>query len=83
MGSFACNGCGGCCRRVKALDPNWPTRADGACVHLTQDNRCAIYEKRPAVCRVDEGRPRAIPVERWHKLNADMCAQFQKEDGHA
>jgi uncharacterized protein len=80
MGAFSCNGCGGCCRRVKRIHPDWPARADGACIHLTQDNRCAIYATRPLVCRVDEARPVGVTVERWHKLNADVCAQFQAED---
>lgn len=81
--AFACNGCGACCRRVTRVIPNWPTRPDGACVHLTQDNRCAIYETRPIVCRVDEGRPKSIPAARWHALNAEACAQLMKEDSHA
>lgn len=81
MGAFACNGCGACCRKVKFLHPDWPTRPDGACIHLTQDNRCAIYENRPLVCRVDEGRPAGVPVEVWHGLNAQACAELQKGDG--
>lgn len=81
--AFNCSGCGACCRRVKRLSPDWPTREDGACVHLTADNLCAIYETRPPVCRVDEGRPRVFSVERWHALNAKACAQLQKEDGLA
>lgn len=81
--AFPCNNCGACCRRVKAIDPRWPTRPDGACVHLTQDNRCAIYVSRPMVCRVDEGKPKSISIERWYQLNSEACAQFQKEDGLA
>lgn len=80
MGAFACNGCGGCCRRVKMIHPDWPTKPDGSCVHLTPFSRCAIYEQRPLVCRVDEMRPAGISVERWHQLNAEVCAQFQAED---
>jgi Fe-S-cluster containining protein len=83
VGAFSCNGCGGCCRRVKFLHPDWPTRADGACIHLTADNRCAIYATRPLVCRVDEMRPNHMSVELWHQINAESCAQFQTEDGLA
>lgn len=79
MKAFACNGCGECCRRVSQLSPSWPTRPDGACVHLGADNRCAIYETRPLICRVDESRPASVSVEHWHKLNADVCAQLQRE----
>jgi uncharacterized protein len=80
VAAFDCNGCGGCCRRVRNIHPDWPTRPDGACIHLTADNRCAIYEKRPMVCRVDAMRPPEMSVERWHQLNAEMCARFQAED---
>lgn len=81
MKAFECNGCGACCRRVKVLSPDWPTRADGACALLTQDNRCSIYETRPAACRVDDAKPAGMTRERWHQLNAEYCAKFQKEDG--
>ena len=27
-------------------------RADGACVHLTEDNRCAVHDRPPTMCRV-------------------------------
>lgn len=77
MGVFSCNGCGACCRKVKTVDPSWPTRADGACVHLTKDNRCAIYETRPLICRVDEARPESMSVDLWHRLNAEVCARLQ------
>jgi hypothetical protein len=81
MDSFPCNSCGACCRRVRLIHPAWPARADGACVHLAPDNRCAIYENRPPVCRVDAGRPVGMTVGRWHQLNAEACATFQREDG--
>ena len=31
-------------------------REDGACIHLSEDNRCAIYEHRPGACRVFDCR---------------------------
>lgn len=58
--------------------PAWPKRADGACLHLTADNRCAIYETRPAICRVDALRPANVPVVTWHSLNEEACADLQK-----
>lgn len=57
---------------------------DGSCSHLTPANECAIYDTRPMVCRVDEGRavhaPGLTPDE-WAQLNADACNAFQAEDG--
>lgn len=31
-------------------------RADGACTHLTDDNRCEVYARRPFMCRVFDCR---------------------------
>lgn len=32
-------------------------RGDGACIHLTDDNQCSIYDDRPDFCRLDPNRP--------------------------
>ena len=44
-----CNRCGTCCVApdIAALDKSLGVR----CPHLTAANRCAIYERRPAICR--------------------------------
>lgn len=41
--------CGACCVApdIAALDKPLGVR----CPHLTQENRCAIYEDRPQICR--------------------------------
>ena len=28
-----------------------PTQANGRCIHLTDEDLCAIYDRRPAACR--------------------------------
>ena len=38
---YECEGCGACCRVRN-------------CIHLTEDNRCAIWEDRPDICRSDK-----------------------------
>lgn len=75
---FACSECGACCKLAPRAHAGWPKRADGACLYLTPENRCAIYESRPRICRVDALRPAAIPVESWHAMNAEACAELQK-----
>lgn len=42
-------------------------RGDGACINLTEDNLCSIYEDRPDFCRLDPKRP-AAEQEKWCKL---------------
>ncbi len=32
-------------------DGDWSVVFHNECYHLTQDNRCMIYERRPAICR--------------------------------
>lgn len=27
---------------------------NGWCIHLTEDSKCDIYEKRPRICRIDK-----------------------------
>lgn len=48
MGS-ACTGCGACCVApdIAALDKPLGLR----CPHLAADNRCAVYQHRPQICR--------------------------------
>jgi Fe-S-cluster containining protein len=81
MAAFACTGCGACCKVAPRVHPEWPKRADGACAHLTQDNRCDIYESRPLICRVDAMRPASVAVEDWHTLTAIACADLLKRAG--
>jgi Fe-S-cluster containining protein len=42
-------------------------RGDGACINLTEDNLCSIYEDRPDFCRLNPKRP-AAEQEKWCKL---------------
>jgi Fe-S-cluster containining protein len=78
MPAFRCSGCGLCCKVAPLVHPDWPKRADGACLHLSEDNRCKIYEARPRACRVDAMRPEGLTVEEWHSLNEAACAELQK-----
>jgi uncharacterized protein len=47
--SASCSQCGTCCVApdIAALDKPLGQR----CPHLREDNLCAVYEDRPAVCR--------------------------------
>jgi len=47
--------CGACCiaPSISSPIPGMPggKPAGVRCIHLTEDNRCAIYDQRPKVCR--------------------------------
>lgn len=51
-------------------------RGDGACVHLTDDNLCSIYDQRPSVCRVDDAQPAVMTPQEWHRRNHDACGRL-------
>lgn len=44
-----CSGCGTCC--VAPDISSLGKKAGRRCRHLSQEQRCEIYEERPAVCR--------------------------------
>ena len=65
-GEWNCIKCGACCNFVLLIQPDL-NRGDGTCKNLTEDNLCAIYEDRPALCRVDNfPKPTS-------KVHAIMC----------
>ena len=69
--SFPCTKCGACCH-VAGYIGFMPKREDGACVHLSADNTCEIYEDRPPECRVPDG------PKRLHEATAAVCNVLQE-----
>jgi Fe-S-cluster containining protein len=48
---FNCWNCSACCRLCdKVEELKQFDKGDGTCIHLTEDNKCAIYETRPEIC---------------------------------
>lgn len=83
---FPCTSCGACCRRVH-LVPKFPEpiKSDGSCIHLKDDNTCAIYDTRPLICNIDKFFDAVLSdkMERkeFYDMNMKVCEQYQKEDG--
>lgn len=84
--SFECTKCGECCKRV-GLFPFMRKydRGDGACIHLTEDNLCDIYEERPDICNTDKLfqriYSRTMSREEYDRMNMDACrAMMPKGD---
>ena len=48
---FKCTSCGACCIMAGKLGL-MPSKIDGSCIHLNNNNQCDIYEIRPEVCNV-------------------------------
>ncbi|HED5923263.1 TPA: YkgJ family cysteine cluster protein [Escherichia coli] len=53
---FPCSQCGACCCHVnRAGETQCLDRGDGICRHYQTDSHlCAIYDKRPQICRVED-----------------------------
>lgn len=82
---FPCTSCGACCRRVymshEGLFPQEWVKEDGSCIHLTKENRCAIYETRPEYCRINYFAGEfGMSEKEYHLLNAKICNQWMAED---
>jgi uncharacterized protein len=79
--TFPCTRCGACCRMVGTVEGLRDLdRGDGACVHLQgepgEEHGCAIYETRPALCRVDGLRPEVVSIPWWYGANGHACDQL-------
>jgi Fe-S-cluster containining protein len=64
---FQCSQCGACCRRA-GISGFMPDRGDGACIHLTKENMCSIYETRPDLCNMEF---------LWNKKNKELLFEEQ------
>lgn len=66
-----------CCRVIGKLDPSLD-RGDLVCKHLTQDNKCDIYENRPLICNTDRMYTTLykdiMTREEYDAVNAQGCA---------
>jgi Fe-S-cluster containining protein len=61
-----------------------PVDENGHCVHLTADNGCAIYDKRPLICRVLDAWDTGVTgmdIEVWLDANAQACNDLQAREG--
>jgi Fe-S-cluster containining protein len=61
----------------------------GACIHLTSDMKCSIYDTRPDICRIDKmyeinsGSIGGVDMSRkeYYKLNTLACHRMIDEEG--
>ena len=80
---FSGTKCGLCCRNIDqipelaAFDPG-----NGVCIHLTEDNLCAIYEQRPDICNVETMYQlhfqNIMTREVYDRMNLEGCRRLQK-----
>lgn len=81
-GKWTCIKCGACCSFMSPLSEQgrfpkeWVSK-DGSCTWLQEDKTCAIYDSRPAICRIDQTlRPKYSDKE-----IASMCKTLKDYKG--
>lgn len=69
-----------CCRVIGKIIPELD-RGDCACIHLTEDNKCEIYENRPFICNTDRIYEKYFSnkytIEQWNELNHKACEELK------
>lgn len=65
---FKCDACGLCCKAIN-------------CEHLTEDNKCAIYETRPMICNVEKTYELVfkdvMTKQEFFKINEQACIDIK------
>lgn len=88
---FECSKCGLCCRclannpRIKGTELEQWDRGDGVCKHLTKDNLCDIYDKRPDICNVDKLYEKeyckCMTRDQYNEMQRNACEILKKTFG--
>ena len=76
-----CSGCRAyCCRMIGKIIPELD-RGDCACIHLTSENRCDIYENRPFICNTDKIYEKYFKdrytIDQWNDMNHKACEELK------
>ena len=58
-------------------------RGDGICKYLTDDKKCAIYEERPDLCRIDRMYEKVyskyFSKQEFYIKNGEICNYLQEK----
>lgn len=68
-------------QQLFAQFPHKYDKLSGRCSKLGDDNKCTIYDRRPLVCKVDEGykrllEPHGVDKQRYYLQTAQQCNKF-------
>lgn len=85
--SFPCTRCGLCCQKIKGIAELEEFHSgNGKCKHYSQHKGCLIYQKRPLVCRIDEGYEKLfsqlVGLKEYYQKNAEVCNSLQQEQDY-
>ena len=72
-----------CCRVIGKILPELD-RGDCACVYLTDDNKCEIYDNRPLVCNTvklyNKYFKDKYTIEEWNEMNHKACEVLRERE---
>ena len=79
---FFCDRCGLCCKHIDQIpELKKFDSGNGRCENLTDENLCAIYEKRPIICNVSKMFELVysswMTEEDYWKLNFEGCKKLK------
>lgn len=84
---FNCSQCGACCKEIhkSSLVPKAMLDERGWCIHLKDDNSCAIYHNRPWFCKIDDLYETYFSEQYslldYYNANAIICNELQNKQG--
>lgn len=90
--NFNCSSCGACCKRIgllkdkfKELNFPYDVNEKGWCTMLDENNKCKVYNTRPAICNMETMfysalAPLGMTKKEAYIANTKLCNQYIKED---
>lgn len=84
--TWQCNCCGKCCQHVDKVPALQSLALEGGrCKYLDKDNRCSIYDHRPAVCNVrwiyeHFFKPMGVSEEDYYAKTQEACEKLSGSD---
>ncbi|MBR6664955.1 MAG: YkgJ family cysteine cluster protein [Lachnospiraceae bacterium] len=81
---FPCERCGLCCKHIEKIpELKDLDSGDGRCIHLQDNNLCAIYESRPDICRVDRMYElvfvKQMSEDEYISINIEGCNALKRQ----
>lgn len=71
-----------CCRVIGKIIPEYD-RGDCVCIHLTEDNKCEIYNDRPPLCNTvhiyNKYFRNIYTPEEWNNINMEACKYLKEQ----
>lgn len=79
---FNCDCCGICCKNIGNIPQlKFYDNGSGQCIHLTKDNKCSIYDKRPEICNVSimykKYYSNSFTKIEFYELNYKICIKLK------